>query len=196
MSTSAAVYRTFPEASRPVAVPRSVAERFQAVSRGLYRYVVVRLGGDASTADDLLQDVWIEASRQGDHLSESEWEPWLRGVARNLIRQHWRRSRRRGAARPVADAEVAAQIAALLDRQELPDELLDRQEVRDQILLALTLLPAADQEVIIRHHFRGESQRCLAEALGCSVRAIEGRLYRARVALRDHLSHLDPNEAS
>ncbi len=195
MSVSAAICRSFEEAGEPVTTAVPVIERFQAVSRGLYRYVVVRLGGDAATADDVMQDVWIEANRGGGPVPEAEWEAWLRGVARNLLRQHWRKAQRR-AALPTANVEVAAQVASVLDQRELPDELLARQEVRDQILLALTTLPAADQEVIVRHHFRGEPQSRIAEELGCSARAVEGRLYRARRALREALSHLDPNEAS
>jgi RNA polymerase sigma-70 factor (ECF subfamily) len=151
----------------------------------------VRLGGDRALADDVMQQVWIAASQSCTRDEVQDWEAWLRGIARNLCRQHWRRSACRPPGVPLADPAVAAQVAELLDRAPLPQELLARREVQDQILLALTLLPAADQALIIRHHFRGESQARIAEDTQTTVRAIEGRLYRARRALRSCLTQLE-----
>lgn len=167
-----------------------LAERFAAVSRGLYRYTVVRLGGDAALADDIMQQVWLEISRNDGGCGVDDWESWLRGVARNLIRQHWRRLQRRAAVLPMADPAVAAELSRLLDREELPDAMLERRDVRDQLLLALTELGADDQELVIRYHFHGQSHQEIAQALQMTPRAVEGRLYRARRGLRDRLAHL------
>ncbi|MFN0135380.1 MAG: RNA polymerase sigma factor [Phycisphaerae bacterium] len=171
---------------------------FQAAARGLYRYVVVRLDHDHAAADDLMQQLWLEISRDaGSGISAAgDAEAWMRGVARNLVRRYWRTLTRPGRGRPMADAAIAAELAEVLDREELPSEFLQRSETREQILLALTLLPADDQDLLIRTHFRGERQDDIARELNITVRAVEGRLYRARRAMRDLLSHLDPNEAS
>ena len=159
---------------------------FDACCASLYRYAVVRLG-DRDTADDMMQQLWLQAVRGAAHVPPDELEYWLRGVLRNLIRTHWRRQRVRPPQATLADPNVASQVAAELESGELPDALLHRQEVHEQLLLALTELRCDEQELIIRHYFRQESQAELAAALHVSVRAIEGRLYRARQALRSRL---------
>ena len=61
----------------------------------------------------------------------------------------------------------------------------------DQLLLAITELTSEEQELIVGHYFHGRSHDELAAECGLSPRAIEGRLYRARRALREKLWHLD-----
>ena len=154
----------------------------------LYRYLVVRAGGDGHLADDLLQQLWLQASGNGAALvPDAELEFWLRGIARNLVRAHWRQARHRPAHLPIADAELGAELAERLAIEELPPEVLERKELRDQLLLALTALPSWDQELIVGHYFEGRSHAGLAAATGLSVRAIEGRLYRARRSLQQRL---------
>lgn len=159
----------------------------------LYRYVVVRAGGDDHLADDLLQQLWLQASGNGAALvPDAELEFWLRGIARNLVRAYWRQARHRPAYLPIADAELGAELAERLATEELPPEVLERKEMRDQLLLALTALPSWDQELIVGHYFEGRPHAELAAATGLSVRAIEGRLYRARRSLQQRLRRAEP----
>jgi len=177
----------------------SVADRarieavFDRAATGLYRYFVVRTGGDPHLADDLMQQLWLQAAGNGKApVSEGELEPWLWGVARNLIRGHWRCQRARPGQVPIASPELAGRLAERLAEEELPAETLQRREVRDQLLLALTALPAGEQELIVGHYFQGRSHAELAREEGVSRRAIEGRLYRARRSLQQRLRELDP----
>ena len=55
--------------------------------------------------------------------------------------------------------------------------------------LAITDLPAAGQEAIARYYFAGQTLEQIGEAFGATARGVEGRLYRARAALRDKLRH-------
>ena len=67
---------------------------------------------------------------------------------------------------------------------------MERREGRDQLVLALTGLPTADQELIVGRYFQGRSHTDLAADLGISARAVEGRLYRARRVLLEVLANL------
>jgi len=158
----------------------------------LYRYVVVRVGGDTHLTDDLMQQLWLQAGNGAASVPDDQVEFWLRGVARNLIRAHWRRARHRPAQLPIADPRLSSVLADRLATEELPPKVLERKEVRDQLLLALTSLKTQEQELIISHYFQGRTHADLAEATGLSVRAVEGRLYRARQALQRNLRELDP----
>jgi RNA polymerase sigma-70 factor (ECF subfamily) len=82
-------------------------------------------------------------------------------------------------------------LARRIDTEDLPEEVLLRKEVQDQLLLAMTALPSEVQELLIGFYFEGHSQVELAATRGVSERAIEGRLYRARLAFRDKLADLE-----
>ncbi len=163
---------------------------FDACAAALYRYFVVRTG-DAHLADDLMQQLWLAAKRGWNGVPAANVEYWLRAIAKNLIRTHWRREARRPGNRPCADPALAAALAERLATEPLADAELERREVRDQLLLAITALCASDQELIIGCYLDGRSHASLAESLGVSERAVEGRLYRARAALREKLKTLE-----
>ena len=93
---------------------------------------------------------------------------------------------------PIADPQLAAEVAERLVAHELPGDIVERKELHDQLLLAITELRSEEQELIIGHYLRDEPQRAIARRLGLSERAVEGRLYRARQALREALRELHP----
>ena len=118
-------------------------------------------------------------------------EYWLRGVARNLLNTHWRRLGSRPSHVAMEDAKTGANIAERMTRERLPEEMIEKREVQDRLLMAITTLASSDQELIFAHYFEGAQQVDLAKRMGMSVRAIEGRLYRARQLLREALSEIE-----
>ena len=162
---------------------------FDRCSRAIYRYIVVRVG-DPHLADDLMQQLWLQARTGRSDVPPAQQEFWLRGIAKNLVRSHWRREKRRGMRTVSADPALAGELAERMCRDPLPTEFMERREMQTQLLLAITELGTNEQELIIGHYFRGLPHADLARELGLSLRAIEGRLYRARRQLRDKLKHL------
>ncbi len=175
---------------------RRVEAAFDRCGPMLHRYVAVRVGGDTHLADDLLQQLWLQINRHGsgcERIADSELEYWFKAVARNLIRAEWRRRGSRPTTVPIASAELAAELADRFTSERLSPELLESKEVRDQLLLAITGLSNEEQVLIVGYYFCHRSHAALAGELGISKRAVEGRLYRARAALRDCLRELDPD---
>jgi len=156
---------------------------FDRCAAGVYRFIAVRVG-DAHLADDMMQQVWLAANSAAGRVAPAELEFWLHGVARNLIRNHWRRQSQRPNHVPIHDADLAAVLSRRLVEEDLPDDVLRRREARDQLMLAITALDADAQEIVMARYFDDESHATLARRFGVSERAIEGRLYRARQALR------------
>ena len=175
--------------------PRARLEQaFDRLSGALYRYAVVRVDGDTHAADDLMQQLWLQVTRDGrdaQHVPDAELEYWLKAVLRNLVRVRWRRQQRPSAATQ-GDKRLARELAERLETEELPLEMLQRREVHTQLLQAITDLSAEDQALIIGQYFQERSQEELARASNLSVRGVEGRLYRARLALRRKLREWDP----
>ncbi|UCE62366.1 MAG: sigma-70 family RNA polymerase sigma factor [Phycisphaerales bacterium] len=154
----------------------------------LYRFILVRVRGNKDTAEELLQQMCYEAVRHRDPPGRSdECEAWLRGIARNLIRRHWRRLKKQASAVSIYDATIAEQLADQLESGSFSGDGLIKQEMFDQLLLAVTSLPAADQSLIFAYYFEGRSQADLANDLGVTEKSIESRLYRARSRLREAL---------
>lgn len=156
----------------------------------LFRFLMVRTGNDRALCDDLMQTLWVKASQGCGGVPEAELEIWLRTVARNLLVTHMRKE---GAARrnlPRADARLALELAEGVEQGAFPFDALKRQEARDQLLLAMTALPAEEQDLLVAHYVRGEQQAAIAARVGAPVRGIEAKLYRARKALRERLTDM------
>jgi RNA polymerase sigma factor (sigma-70 family) len=162
---------------------------FEHCAASLYRYFRVRVA-DTHLCDDFMQQLWLHAQRGATSVPPEKIEHWLRVTAKNLLRSHWRRRARRPLDAAMPDPRLAAQLADRLVGESLPTSELERREVSDQLLLAITELPADEQDLIVGYYFEALPQAALAERLGTSERAIEGRLYRARAALRDRLKRL------
>ena len=84
-----------------------------------------------------------------------------------------------------SDCDTA--LAVLCVSRPLPAEVLARKEVSELLLLAVTALPAADQELVFAFYFEERSRSAIANATGTTVKGIEARLYRVRNRLRDLL---------
>ncbi len=164
---------------------------FDRYSAGIYRYISVRVGRNQALADELMQQLWLQACKSGGAVPPDEFEFWLRRVAKNLISDHWRRKHRRPAQIPIENAAIAGELAKRIDSELLPAEAAQKRELLDQVALAVTALPAADQELVILHYVQGRPFKEIGERFGMSERAIEGRLYRARRKLKELLAHLE-----
>jgi RNA polymerase sigma-70 factor (ECF subfamily) len=128
------------------------------------RYGLRRLDGTAA-AEELAQEVFLVAWRRRWDVPERAL-PWLYGVARRLLANHWRALR---AAPP--PGELGDRPAA--DRRAGVDDLLD-------VRAALARLSEDDQEIL---RLIAWEQLAVAEAalvLGCGVTAAKVRLHRAR----------------
>lgn len=166
----------------------TVLRAFREAASGVHRMLMVRTRNDAALCDDLMQQLWLAARKVPADLTLERFQPWLRGVAKNILASHFR-SASSPSRMVTADPALAMQIASMLE-SPTPGEMLSGKEVREQLLLALTELDSADQELLIAHYVHGQSFAVLAERWTMSERAVEGRLYRARKELRQTLTRL------
>jgi RNA polymerase sigma factor (sigma-70 family) len=135
---------------------------------------------DRAEAEDILQesllDVCTSISRLAD--GRSFW-PWFRRIVRHNATD---RGRRRAVRR-----EVPIEGAATA-RAERP--AADSAEFQRELLAALNDLAEDLREMLTLRHEAGLSLDEIAALTGCSVRAVESRLYRARQALRRKVDSL------
>ncbi len=138
---------------------------------------------DAATADEVVADTFLTAWRRRDDVPDSSARLWLFGVARNMIRNAARSSRRREAAhdrlqlvRPAASDDPAAP---------------DTGERLPVIRAALADLPDPDREVLMLVAWEELSHAEIGQVLGISANASAIRVHRARKRLAARLEQLE-----
>lgn len=174
------------------ASPDRLRRVFSARCDAIYAFIVVRVGGDRDAADDLLQQTCYEAARKRRVPEPDDaCEAWLFGIARNLVRRHWRTQKRRGILLPLGDHETGRNVAEKMQAGALSAESINDSKLVTQLMLAITSLPASDQQLIFAFYFDGRSQQQIAEQQDTTAKSIEARLYRLRSRLRDKLQSLE-----
>jgi RNA polymerase sigma factor (sigma-70 family) len=128
-------------------------------------------------ADDLLAEVWVRAfaARTGYDPGYSDARPWLYGIARNVLRSHWRNSS--GSYYDATDETV--------DPWDDVNDRLDSAAGVQALASAVRALPAAEREVLLLVAWE---QLTPAEAAKVPQGTARSRLHRARAALRHVLS--------
>lgn len=183
------------EASGATDAAAMLRQTFEQCGDDLYRFIVLRVNGDRHAADDLLQQTCYEAARYrripaGDDAAQA----WLFGIAKNLIHRHFRHVKRD--ARIRINGAAASTNTRPVQSNEDPESAHGCGELTAPLLSAMAALDEDDQQLLLGCYFEGRTHEELAQAMGLSVRAIEGRLYRARAALRETLQErLGENES-
>ncbi len=155
-----------------------VAAAWQAYEGELRGYLRHR-AADVEVADDILQDVFLKAMRQGQGFcSLDNPRAWLFQVARNALVD---RARTAHAHEPFT--EELAETTPLGEEATPPVDALATCLVR-----TINELSEADQQVLRACDLSGLSQREFAEQHGLSLPATKSRLLRARQRLRDRMS--------
>lgn len=148
----------------------------------LYR-VALRLTGDPSQAEDLVQDTMLKAFR-----AWSQYRPgtnargWLLTILRNTFINLYRRRKRE----PVAmDLEAAEPQAIFRPAEENdPEGSFFSRIVDEKVLEAIDALPTEFREVLVLSDMEGLSYAEIADALGIPVGTVKSRLFRARRQLQ------------
>ena len=140
----------------------------------LYAYVLWRCAGLRDAADEIVQETWLNAVRRlrAFDPERASFLTWLRGIAANLARNHFRKEKRRPVV-PLAGFEPAAPA---------PDRAL-----AEQVAAALAALPEHYEAVLRAKYLEQESVADIAAARNETVKGVESLLTRARQALRDNL---------
>ena len=105
---------------------------------------------------------------------------WLFAIARNVCRERWRSTQRRGASARTRDVDELADVLAAPEPDD--DELFD-------LDAALGRLAERQREALLLREWRGLSYEEIARRLDVSESAVETLLFRARRSLAHELEH-------
>ena len=159
-----------------------------------------RLGGRVD-ADDVLQDVYLAATRRlPDYLRDPAVPVfvWLRTMTEQVLADTYRRhmgAQKRDARCDIplygpatgssSSLSIAAKLAASLTS---PSKAAVRADTREQLYAALEKIDPIDREVLALRHFEDLSNDEVAEVLGLKKAAASNRYVRALKRLKDIMS--------
>lgn len=153
-----------------------IAQAWQAHEGELRGYLRHRMA-EADAADDVLQDVFVKAMRQGQGFCTlTNPRAWLFQVARNALIDRARTSH---------PTELLADDAPIADPG--PVELAPVDTLAECLTSVIGTLAPEDAAVLRACDLQGQTVREYAQLCGLSLPAIKSRLLRARQRLRERL---------
>lgn len=154
------------------------------VYRKYCRYVgaiVLRLGGRPSEIDDLIQDVFVEASAGVTGLRDPEAvKGWLATIAVRTVR---RRLRARRAWRFLGLDHDAAETVLVDPRASPADRVLLR-----AVYTVLDEMPVDNRLAFTLHIIEGETMEAVAKLCGCTLATAKRRVARGQRLIEQRFS--------
>jgi RNA polymerase sigma-70 factor, ECF subfamily len=136
---------------------------------------------DGSDAD-IVAEVFVVAWRRFLEVPEQTKElPWLYGVARNLVANHFRSVQR----------SSALTDRLMVEERVSVDSSSGSSELELRVRRAVDQLSDLDREIFRLIHWEGLSHEEVGLSVGITAKAVERRVARARKKVRDYLASLD-----
>jgi RNA polymerase sigma-70 factor (ECF subfamily) len=154
---------------------------------------LLRLGVPPSGVEDVAQDAFVRLYEQRARFRAGcAFKPWFLTIAGNLGRNALRwRGRHPGESLEAAEAGgVVLADGSAISPADAAEQSAEAARVRS----AVAALPAPLREAVVCVELEDLSHAEAAAVLGCSSKAVETRLYRARRALRELLGDLLPGK--
>jgi RNA polymerase sigma-70 factor (ECF subfamily) len=158
-----------------------IAELNEQFAQPLLRYLQ-RYVGDRATAEDLLQETLLRATRGLEGFAaRAGLKTWVYSIATRVAADYLRHPDRRVRVVEIADAET------LYDGEELADEQLIVDEMNGCVREVIDSLPEDYRSALVLHEFEGMTAAQVAEVSECSVATAKIRIHRGRTRLREAL---------
>jgi RNA polymerase sigma-70 factor (ECF subfamily) len=147
--------------------------------------VVARIVLNAREAEELAQETFVRVwTQRAKYRSGAAFRPWVFAIAVNLARNRLRWWRRR----PEIALEEWTESPQSGDASAGGGLAMERTERINAVRDAIAALPADLREAVVLFEYEQMSHAEIADALGCTPKSVESRLYRARAKLRKALT--------
>ncbi|MEO6742726.1 MAG: sigma-70 family RNA polymerase sigma factor [Chthoniobacteraceae bacterium] len=151
---------------------------------------LARLCGNEATALDLAQETFVriyEARARYD--TRGKFATWLYTIAGNLARNahRWQQRHPTVSLDAPTDTDGGTVATHLPDGASQPDASAERGERAAAVRTAISELPEDQRAIVLMSEYEDRPHADIAAVLGCTAKAVETRLYRARQTLRERL---------
>jgi RNA polymerase sigma-70 factor, ECF subfamily len=158
----------------------------------LFNYLVRSLQNQNDAAD-LAQETFFRVFQNRTKFDGNmKFSTWLDAIATNFVRDRYRHRTRLPQVSLDAKNEATGEDfrESVPEQKPTPGESLQGAERAEAVRKAVTQLPEELRTPLLLSECEELSHGEIGEILGCSAKAVETRLYRARNQLRDKLARL------
>ena len=154
----------------------------------LFHYLLRQVNNELDAAD-LAQEAFVRVFQNRTRFKpEQRFATWLYAIATNLLRDRFRWLKRHPEVSLEKPNEAGATLEDILpDVTASPSEQAEKRERAEEVRRAVQGLPEELRTPLILFEYEGLSHSDIGAVLGCSAKAVEVRLYRARGQLRKQL---------
>lgn len=169
-------------------ISRIASERDQSAFELLFRYFAPRiksyclkLGADASEAEEITQEAMVSLWRNAEQFDPSKAAPstWVFTIARNLVIDRFRKSRR-----PQFDFNDPALVP---EDQPPPDRLIEQTELQENVRQIMDTLSSNERDVLLLSFFENLSHFEISRRLSLPVGTVKSRIRLAFGKIRSKL---------
>jgi RNA polymerase sigma-70 factor (ECF subfamily) len=169
---------------------------------GVYRYLL-RHCGNAGTADELFQDIWMNVIRvRATYAPSAKFATWLYTLAHNRVVDHWRAQGQAALVSIDDDGDDSVRSAAEslpVVRGDEPEARASNRELGASLHAALKALPPTQRDAFLLQQESGLSLAEIAVLQGVGVETVKSRLRyaiaRLRMELADSTDALRPSRS-
>ena len=146
-----------------------------------------RFTGHAEDARDLTQDVFVRVYRGLDSYQPgvAAFRTWLLRLTRNLLIDHYRKTRKHRVLEPLEDQVSGVQETSVIGGRA--DHVLARREISEKLRVALGRMSEELREAVILRDLQQMEYQEIATVLGIPQGTVKSRINRGRRDLAKHL---------
>ena len=167
---------------------------YNRVSVQFLRFIYFRSGGDNDLAEDVFQEAFRRMIQSRDALvklpDDGMLFPWLCGVARRILADHFRQKSRKAVISLDALDETVQAALLQFETENLGEDAAGHPQMQLLVGMVMSLLEPVYADALNAKYCEGLSVKQIAENFGETVKTIDGRLYRAREAFRVAFRHV------
>ena len=155
----------------------------------LFHYLIRSLQNEDDAAD-LAQEAFVRVYQNRAKFDAGQrFSTWLYAIATNLVKDRYRwRSRHPQVSMDAENEQTGHSLRDHLPAHDpTPSDCLQADERAEAVRRAVAALPEDLRTPLILAEYEERSQAEIGEMLGCTAKAVELRIYRARQQLRASL---------
>lgn len=149
---------------------------------------IFRLIGNTAEAEDLAQEVFMRIyTKRSTYRVGAKFSTWCFSIAANQAKNRLRWWHRRPALSLNAWTDAGGDTADESSASDQPSTVTVQRERIAAVQTAVAALPLDLRTSLVLFEYENQSMTEIAETLGCTPKAVENRLYRARQQLKQIL---------